>query len=242
MAFLISLLASCLSMMVIIFASNLQAASLDFSITVSNDSMFRGTTATDHGPAIIGNSDFNHELIPNLSILLGTMATNVTAAAGRIEQDYYGTLTYNFANDFFIAPTFTYYTYYYLNRTNTFEYGLTGGHKRINAAVLYTDNYNGFKTSSTAYQLKGNVDLPKSLNININLAAEVGYLTFGDEKKNAWSDFTYYVISLSRTIETRTYALSYSDTIRRKEVYADGTKAVTNFSDQAIFVTAIQRF
>ncbi|MBF0361967.1 MAG: hypothetical protein HQK49_13205 [Oligoflexia bacterium] len=220
--------------------STLFAASLDFSASVATDSILRAITSTDHGPAILGNTDFNHEVIPNLSLNLGTMVTNVTAAAGRIEQDYYGTLAYNFANDFFVAPTFTYYTYYYLNRTNTFEYGLTGGHKRISAGVLYTDNLSGFKTSATCYQLKGNVDLPKA--VNINLAGEFGYLKYGDEVKTAWSNYNYYMISVSRTIDTRTFSLNYSDTIKRKEVYSNGTKATNSYCDQSLFIIAIQRF
>ncbi|MBF0300028.1 MAG: hypothetical protein HQK51_14995 [Oligoflexia bacterium] len=225
----------------IVFIPTLKATSLDFTITASTDSMFRGTTGTDHGVAIFGNTDFNHELISNiLSVNLGTLATNVPASSGKIEQDYYGTFAFNLTNDFFISPAFTYYSYYYLGTNNTFEYGISLGHKLLNAGAYYTDNYNGFKTSSTCYQLKGNVDLPSG--VNANLAVEGGYLTYGDERRTAWSNYSYYVVSLSRTIDSRTFVLSFSDTIKRREVYSDGSKSSNNYQDQAIFASGIQRF
>ena len=207
--------------MVLSPASGLRAeigqGSLDASVTIASDYVFRGISQTLEDPALQLGLGFEHAS----GIFVGVWGSNVDFPSNalrenprNVEVDLYLGFSKQLVGD--LAGSIVVTRYEYPSADGRFEYSYSELglglllRDQVGASVSYSDDFMGSGASSLVFEISGRHPLPRRVDLNLGM----GYQDLGG---GFFESYGFWSIGVSTTRSRMTIDLSYIGTDRAAE-------------------------
>ena len=162
---------------------------LDTSVYVTSDYMFRGISQTSNNPAFQVGIDGTH----TSGFTAGLFTSNVDfGSISNREFDIYMGYGHDFENDISLDLAAWQYTYNNESSFNYQEYMIGLGYKLADMQIWYTGDYSG--TGGEQYYAETGLNIP--LNNDFNLSLRVGRTDF--DRQIGVGDYSNYLIGVTR--------------------------------------------